>query len=291
MKTRFKGHETFFFREGWLSKALFEINANKNKELFLGNNGIAKLGVGSNMVKSIKYWMITSGLLHYKNKNYELTTLGEIIALKDVYLEDIFSLWIIHINIVRNYENATTWNLFFNNFRGEVFDSNDVKSVLEDYLNVNEIKYSNKSLDVDVNVLLNMYSKKNEYIDPEENFSCPLAQLGLLKYSRKKYQKMIPELNDINELLVMYTILLLIEDKNIDSKQRYISITDLENMKNSLSYIFNFNRIIINEYLEQLSNIGLIRLEKTAGLDMVYVLCDYSSEEVVRLYFEREGKI
>ena len=126
VKTRFKGHETFFFREGWLQKALFEINANRNLELFSGNNGIVKLGVGANMVKSIKYWMLTSGILQYKNREYELTKLGETIAINDVYLENIFSLWIIHINLVRNYENATTWNLFFNVFKGEIFESADM---------------------------------------------------------------------------------------------------------------------------------------------------------------------
>lgn len=89
MKTRFKGHETFFFREGWLQKALFEINANRNLELFSGNNGIVKLGVGANMVKSIKYWMLTSGILQYKNREYELTKLGETIAINDVYLGSI----------------------------------------------------------------------------------------------------------------------------------------------------------------------------------------------------------
>ena len=69
MKTRFKGHETFFFREGWLSKAMFEIHARNNTRLFSGNNGIVKLGVGSNMVKSIKYWMITSNLIKMDQKN------------------------------------------------------------------------------------------------------------------------------------------------------------------------------------------------------------------------------
>ena len=42
MKTRFKGHETFFFREGWLSKVMFEIHAKNNTRLFSGNNGIVK---------------------------------------------------------------------------------------------------------------------------------------------------------------------------------------------------------------------------------------------------------
>ena len=287
VKTRFKGHETFFFREGWLQKALFEINANRNLELFSGNNGIVKLGVGANMVKSIKYWMLTSGILQYKNREYELTKLGETIAINDVYLENIFSLSIIHINLVRNYENATTWNLFFNVFKGEIFESADIKDVLSDYLKSHDIKFSEKSLDTDINVLLNMYSKKNENDDPEENYICPLSNLGLIKYSRKKYQRSLPELNTVSEYLVLYVILLLIEDKG-ESSNRSISISDLEKTNNSLVSIFNFNRIIINEYLEQLASMGYLRIEKTAGLDMIYVTCDYSPDQIIELYYEGE---
>lgn len=42
------------------------------------------------MVKSIKYWMMATGLIQYNyvNKSYELTTLGQIISDNDIYLED-----------------------------------------------------------------------------------------------------------------------------------------------------------------------------------------------------------
>ena len=47
MKTRFKGHETFYFREGWLSKALFEMRNHPDDRIFLGDSDIEKLGVGA----------------------------------------------------------------------------------------------------------------------------------------------------------------------------------------------------------------------------------------------------
>lgn len=284
MKTRFKGHETFYFREGWLSKALFEIHANKNSKLFAGNNGIAKLGVGSNMVKAIKYWLVTSNLV--KRQIFELTPLGEKIAQYDPYLDDEFSLWIIHLNIVRNFENATTWNVFFNQMNATSFTSSDIKDVLKHYLDQNDITFSEKSLEADITVLLNMYSRKKNSNDPEENNSCPLERLNLIKLNRNIYTREIPVLDEIDELVVLYAIKLMMNERNTE----YISISELESGKDSLASLFNFNRIIINEYLEQLANQSLIRIEKTAGLDMVYLTTTKTEIEIIETYYERSVK-
>lgn len=288
MKTRFKGHETFFFREGWLSKAMIEMQKTENKDLFSGKKGIVKLGVGSNMVKAIKYWMITSNLAEYdtKTKSYKLTELGKIIANHDPYLEDIFSLWIIHVNIARNYENATTWNLFFNDFEAKEFTITDVKNVLKHYIEVKEIKCSDKSLDADINVLLNMYSKEKNDTDPEENYSCPLERLGLIKIKRDMYTREIPSVDSLDKLVVLYVILLLLESSNSNR----ISISDLESAVNSPGKLLNLNRVYINEYLEKLENFKFIKQEKTAGLDNISLITDKTPNEIVKMYFEEEGK-
>ena len=52
-KYRFKGHESFILREGWLNKGLFEIE--KDAKVFSENYGADELGVGPNMAKSIRY--------------------------------------------------------------------------------------------------------------------------------------------------------------------------------------------------------------------------------------------
>lgn len=286
MKTRFKGHETFYFREGWLSKALFEIKAHNEVQLFKDNNGISKLGVGSNMVKSIKYWMIACGLLEYDytNKSYILTKLGEIIEQNDGYLEDDFTLWILHTNLVRNYEEATTWNLFFNEFNAERFTSEDAKMALKNYLNSHEIRYAEKSLDLDVNLLLNMYIGKQNS-NPEENLICPLSRLNILSLEGDKYIKNAPDFKMLDELVILYALVLQAEDNN------YININTLEKGLNGLGNIYNLNRVMINEYLESLVNQGYLRMEKTAGLDMLYILKNLNPENIVEEYYERRGML
>ena len=287
MKTRFKGHETFYFREGWLSKALFEMRNHPDDRIFLGDSDIEKLGVGANMVKSIKYWMMATGLIQYNyvNKSYELTTLGQIISDNDIYLEDFFTLWLLHINLVRNKEMATTWNLFFNEFKADTFENIDAKNYLQNYLQKSEIKFNDNSLQVDINVLLSMYSKEYNNIDPEENIVCPLSRLGIIKEKRNQYTKNSPDLSELNELIVLYIIFLMMEDR--DKNQKYISLYDAEFGKNSLGVLLNINRVTINEYLEKLERQSYIRIDRTAGLNIIYITTDEDIYDILRNYYER----
>ena len=51
---RLKGHEKFHLRVGWIAKGLYGVSA--NPRVFSGSDGTDQLGVGTNMVKSIKYF-------------------------------------------------------------------------------------------------------------------------------------------------------------------------------------------------------------------------------------------
>ena len=66
-KYRFKGHESFILREGWINKGLREVA--ENQFLFQENYGADVLGVGPNMAKSLRYWMRCAKLLKEKGKD------------------------------------------------------------------------------------------------------------------------------------------------------------------------------------------------------------------------------
>ena len=53
-KYTFSGHESFQCRHLWLKKGYDFI---KNKNLFTNEDAVVTLGVGKNMVSSLKYWM------------------------------------------------------------------------------------------------------------------------------------------------------------------------------------------------------------------------------------------
>ena len=60
---KFRGHETFYIRKGWLTKGMKYVK--KMPDVFTSkeHNPMDTLGIGSNMVKSLRYWLTTVGLL------------------------------------------------------------------------------------------------------------------------------------------------------------------------------------------------------------------------------------
>ena len=127
---RLKGHEKFHLREGWITKGLYGVS--NNPKVFTGNEGTDQLGVGTNMVKSIKYWMLAMGLIGEDQRNgAELTELGKIIFKYDAFLEDDVSLWLLHSFIAKNSFRATVWYLFFNKCQAEEFTKEELFTVLK----------------------------------------------------------------------------------------------------------------------------------------------------------------
>ena len=130
---KLKGHEKFPLREGWINKGL-SVAKEKGTHIFLESQGPDMLGVGTNMVKSIRYWMQACGLLVKDGNKEILSDMAEIIYMNDPYLEDIFSLWILHSNITKNIEQATVWYMFFNRFNVDSFNKADMQKKMQQEL-------------------------------------------------------------------------------------------------------------------------------------------------------------
>jgi hypothetical protein len=54
---KFRGHETFFIRKGWLYKGLKNVKDCPTVFTDKDINPMDVLGIGANMVKSLRYWM------------------------------------------------------------------------------------------------------------------------------------------------------------------------------------------------------------------------------------------
>ena len=61
IKLKLKRHESFSIREGWLAKGIKNVREYRN--VFALPNATDILGIGTNMIKSLKYWM-TARLLY-----------------------------------------------------------------------------------------------------------------------------------------------------------------------------------------------------------------------------------
>ena len=89
-KIRLQGHEKFALREGWINKGLQTVP--NYPDAFVRKDAPDIFGIGSNMVKSLRYWMKVFGLTEEKaSVGVRLSRFGEIISTYDPYLEKIFT--------------------------------------------------------------------------------------------------------------------------------------------------------------------------------------------------------
>lgn len=282
VKYRLQGHEKFPLREGWINKGLMEVDS--DEMIFLSKEAPDEFGIGNNMVKSLRYWMRALGLFESDTaRGSILSQEGRMILNHDPYLEDIFSLWVMHSYIAKNKDEATSWYLYFNHCDAEILSKDQIEHILSRELikYVGNDDFSDKSLKNDIDVLLNMYSKDKGLIDPEEKNVSPFSQLGLIKKVENQYVKTSPDLRNISEWVVLYELSQLMEGK--DS----ISIEQVSNGEFSLSAIYHLGSVTINSFLDKLDALGYIRVDRTAGLDMIYRLNEFSKESVIEDYFGR----
>lgn len=284
VKYRLKGHESFTLREGWITKGINAVV--KDSKLYTVNNGADALGVGTNMAKSIRYWMRTAGLTsESSSKGVRLTALGEIIKNNDIYVEDIFTLWILHANIVSNFDNATSWNLFFNHMDlSSSFERDEMQQLMRALLveYTSEENLSERSIKDDCAAILSMYARGGQPSDdPEDKRTSPFEELGLVGRTGNKYIKKRPTYDRLNPLALLY---LFVEKLNEEGSIQIDLLADGYNMPGK---IMNLNRIAVNDYLDVLNKAGYINVDRTAGLDIIYPLnCKgMKKEDVIISYY------
>lgn len=276
---RLKGHEKFHLREGWIAKGLYGVSA--NPRVFSGSDGTDQLGVGTNMVKSIKYWMLAMGLIKEGQKNgAELTDLGKMILKYDPFLEDDLSLWLLHSYIAKNNFRSTVWYLFFNKCQAEEFTKEELYTVLRKEL----ISYAEtdsspeSSLKDDIDVLLNMYSKDTKNDDPEDKNKCPLASLKLIKKEGDVYYRQQPDMRHFRDEIILYEL------GNIFEEESSIGIDYVAELA---ANIYHLSRVAINTILDRLDNAGYITVNRTAGLDEIYPNKKISVKKIIEDYYTR----
>jgi hypothetical protein len=59
-KSMFGGHEKFVFRDGWLKKGVDAVSDEPG--IFSDNRALVMLGVGKNMVRSIRHWCLATNV-------------------------------------------------------------------------------------------------------------------------------------------------------------------------------------------------------------------------------------
>ena len=57
MAMKFRAHDTFFIRKGWLSKGMKYVQKKPDVFVAKDENPMDVLGIGANMVKALRYWL------------------------------------------------------------------------------------------------------------------------------------------------------------------------------------------------------------------------------------------
>lgn len=295
---KFRGHESFAIRKGWLYKGISNIL--KEPGVFQGaaGNSMDVLGIGANMVKALRYWLMAVGLtIEPKGgkKTQSLTKLGDIIYKNDRYMEEIGTLCLVHYNLACNEEEATAWYIFFNHFNKQEFDYDDFYSAVKKYLNMqDDDKFNTKdrqiadrSINDDFLCIINTYVQRSKMnpskVHPENNIDCPLGDLGLIDIVDKKkgiYKKSTPKSENM-PLLVLLAIII----KSSEGKKE-IRISELQNKENSIRKIFNMDSITLINALYKIESLGYIKVIRTAGLDIINLQTDMTFEACVEKYYD-----
>lgn len=112
MRYTFSGHESFQCKGLWLKKGYDFAKAGKS---FNDDYAVVGLGVGKNMVSSIRYWLKAFGVV---DENGRPTEIGKYLLDNDgvdPYIEDTATQWLLHYLLVTT-KVATLYHLIFTEF-------------------------------------------------------------------------------------------------------------------------------------------------------------------------------
>ena len=148
---------------------------------------MVELGVGKNMVRSMRFWSQAAGVVlpAQKKKGYFVTPLGRSVLSPrgaDPFLEDAQTLWLIHWKLSTNVETPLlAWDFLLNRNEPEIVPTTAVRE-LEKHAIKHEDKLSTATLRQHFEAFLHSYvptrGRKGEI--QEDNLDCPLVELELL---------------------------------------------------------------------------------------------------------------
>lgn len=284
-KYTFSGHESFPCKSLWLKKGYdFVIGGND----FNSPQAVIGLGVGKNMVASIRFWLKAFGITEYD----KVTWLGDYLFNekngKDKYLEDIATLWLLHFNLVFS-EEATLYKMFFCGVQRE--RTHFEKEQVLTYVKLRMVEagkmtlFNANTVKKDIGVLLQNYSLPRKP-QSNEDFSSLLIDLDLIRQSSesKGYYFNIDGKRKVTKEIFLYGVLKLKElegDNTIafDTIQERVGLVfcmqDYETIEMLKQLAGEYSRYFIYSDVA-----GIKQIQFTEDLDIAQVLDNYYGKDI-----------
>ena len=179
---RFGGHQSFALRTAWLPKAAQAIH--EGDDVFSDPlRGVVRLGLGKNMVESLRAWVEAYGIAIRHEGKWALTALGKALLGPggyDRFLEDEQTLWLLHWNIATLRENPFfAWELLINRWSERFFTTSEVMIAFAREAERALRPLSSVSARQHFDVWLHTYLRGRNGRG-EEGIDSPLSSLGLV---------------------------------------------------------------------------------------------------------------
>ena len=277
----FSGHESFACKSHWLKRGYDFVRGENN---FNDDDAVVRLGVGKNMVASIKFWLKAIGLL----KDAGLVALANHLFDddngKDPYLEDIGTLWLLHFLLIQT-DYATIYKTTFVDYHRQ---RNIIeKSKLQNYIKhicFDETGYKNlyndNTVKRDIGVMLHNYCAKNGGNVNIEDSNSLFAPLNLICETEKNtYRFNYDTRSDVPSLIFLYALLVKFKGRNSIS---FEDITELALIfcltNNDLLDIINYLCDLYPSEIVFSDVAGIKELQFRARLNSIDVLDRYYEE-------------
>ena len=272
-KVSFGRNETFGLRYSWLNKGLKELK--KEEDIFSSSRAPLILGVGKNMVNSIKYWLNAYQIIDFSGATPSQTKFGEILEAHDPYLENSVSLWLLHWKLCTNASNATLYYWFFNCYKKNKFTKVEVLNDLNLWLDdIGSKKISSATLQRDTLLLLKTFSSSQEETKNfEELLENPFYALNLLsKNNDGSYSSTYEPRESISSSLIGFCILEIF-NKNYKNISSQIPVSEFLNEQPSISRIFRINESFFYQLLDDLilKHPNIFGFNETAGQRIIEI--------------------
>ena len=261
-KPMFARHETFHPRYGWFRKA-FQYTADDPK-IFSREDAPVQIGVGKNMVRSIRFWGLAAKLIRenaqsssYRVSEFNTTSIGQALFSDggwDPFMEDPGSLWLLHWLILAPRSRLPVWWLAFNEFSAVEFTEDDLESVITMKLETTAdwINPHPSSVRKDISTLLRTYATtpRSKNIGIDDFLNCPFRELNLIRYSKEnnKYRFSFGIQPTLPPEILIYAILDFVGC--IDTKSNTVTLSRLAQEPGAPGKIFKLTESEIVAFLE-----------------------------------------
>lgn len=302
-KYKFSGHQTFAFRYGWLEKGVQGVT--EFPDLFSREDALVTLGVGKNMVESIRHWC---GVTQLVEGDTEIKEAGaaklkvSAIARKllgptggwDPFLENDASLWLIHWLLVSNPTIGTTWQNAFSLLQRPDFTKRELVDHIAAFAEKHDINVNESSISRDVDCFIRTYTQARTLVKNvvvEETFDCPLQELNLIQASPdgEVYRFSVGEKPTLPCEVFGYALLQYFDTAR--GGRNTISVQECLYGQGSPGQAFKLDENTLIAHVEELEKItkGKVALDETAGMKQIYRRGEMDLFKLLEGYYKTGG--